>query len=121
MPEFFEDIAYPRLRAEPEARMYEIALAMENLVDGDLENVRFCLKDYYEAMVGYEKLGEMIGRSPEDARHLLAYQAPISAADLLQLVSLAQRREDIHFELQASPGQREVFDEDEDELVSELG
>ena len=52
------------------------------LLEGEVDVAEIVFRDYIEAIVGFERLGTMTGRLPENLKQLLSLECDSDAGDL---------------------------------------
>ncbi len=73
------------------------------LLSGDVAVGMMVLHDYIHATVGFPKLGEVMGRSPESLRRMFRPDGNPHASYLFEIIAFLQKNEGITLSLRATP------------------
>lgn len=73
------------------------------LLSGDVTVGMMVLHDYIHATVGFPKLGEVMGRSPESLRRMFRPEGNPHASYLFEIIAYLQRNEGVTLSLRANP------------------
>lgn len=95
----FRETFQARAVRDPAFRRALLAEGVECLLAGDLQAGRLLLRDYVNATIGFEKLGEMAGKSPKSLMRMLGPRGNPRARNLLELLSVLQDHEGVHFDV----------------------
>ncbi len=93
LTEDFHEIVQDRARRDPEYRACILKEAVRCLLRGEVDVARIVLRDCAIATVGFEQLGALTGRSPEDLRRVLDSERAPHAGDLLEVLACILRHE----------------------------
>jgi len=72
---------------------------VEAFLSGDIETGKAVLRDYINATVGFEKLGEMTGASPKSLMRMFSSTGNPQASNLFNVISELQRAEKLALEV----------------------
>ena len=72
---------------------------MECLLSGDLDTGKAVLRDFINATIGFEELSELTGKSPKSL--MFSPAGNPQARNLFEIIGYLQKREGIHFEVEA--------------------
>jgi hypothetical protein len=86
----FRETVQARARRDVKFRQALLGEAMQALLDGNLEEGRAALRSCVNAMVGFEKLGAALGRSPKSLIRMLGPLGKPTAENLLSVIGLLQ-------------------------------
>ena len=82
-----------RARRDPEFRECLLKEGVQCLLAGEADVAKIVFSDYVEAVVGFERLGAMTGRSPENVRQLLSPEGDPAANSLFEVIACILRHE----------------------------
>ena len=90
-------------RAQDDAAFREGLLteAIECFLDGELANGKLLLRDYINATIGFEALGDLTDKSPKSLMRMFGPKGNPQARNLFEIIGHLQEREGVHFELRA--------------------
>jgi DNA-binding phage protein len=97
----FKETVKDRAIRDSEFRVGLLKEAVEALLRNDLEEGKILLRDYVNATVGFEKLGEATHKSPKSLMRMLSAEGNPRAANLLSLIAELQRSEGISLRVRA--------------------
>ena len=80
-----------RARRDPEFRECLLKEGVQCLLAGEADVAKIVFSDYVEATVGFEQLGAMTGKPPENVRQLLSPGGDPAAGSLLEVVACILR------------------------------
>ena len=103
----FDDIVKERLRVDSEFRSESLKGAIECLDAGEIRIAEKMLRLQVEATIGYEKLSELTGNSPESIKDMLHPDSDTSADDLFEIIKHIQRHEGIRLEAKVCSGEQD--------------
>ena len=108
-----------RLRARRDREFRECFLreGVQCLLSGEVDVAKIIFSDYIEAMVGFEQLGAMTGRPPEDLEQLLSLESDPGAGSLLKVIACILRHEGLALEVRTA---REDRDGDDRAVVASV-
>jgi DNA-binding phage protein len=84
----FRETVQARARRDVKFRKALLGEAMQALLDGHLEEGRAALRSCINAMIGFEKLGEALGRSPKSLMRMFGPSGNPTAENLLAVIGL---------------------------------
>lgn len=73
------------------------------LLSGDVTVGMMVLHDYIHATVGFPKLGEVMGRSPESLRRMFRPEGNPHSSYLFEIIAFLQKNEGVTLSLRATP------------------
>ena len=66
-----------------------------------METGKAVLRDYINATIGFEGLGDLIDKSPKSLMRMLGPRGNPQARNLFEIIGYLQKREGVHFEVRA--------------------
>ncbi len=90
-------------RVEQDAAFREELLreGVECLLAGDVETGKAVLRDYINATIGFEELGDLTDKSPKSLMRMFSPKGNPQARNLFEIIGYLQKHEGIHFEIEA--------------------
>ena len=95
----FKETVQARIRKDRTYREELLRAEVECLLAGDLDTGKAILRDYINAMIGFEKLSRLTGRPAKSLMGMLKYRGNPQARNLFEVIGQLQRIEGLHFEL----------------------
>ena len=95
----FRETVMARAERDPEFRAGLFREAIESLLSNDLATAKILLRDYVNATVGFETLGEELGKSPKSLMRMLSNRGNPRADNLLAMVARLKQREGMSLSL----------------------
>ena len=91
-----------RVRSDPEFRRALLKESVESLleVEGDVDTGRAVLRDYINATIGFEALGQLTGKQPKSLMRMFGPAGNPQARNLFEVINHLQEREGIRLEVQ---------------------
>ncbi len=100
----FKDTIKDRAGRDPEFRAALLQEALDALLNADLETGKILLRDYVNAAVGFEQLGEQLHKSPNSLMRMLSDQGNPRAGNLFAVIAHLKAREGLAFSIHRSQG-----------------
>jgi len=97
----FRKTIQARLERDPAFREALLKEAVECLLSGDVETGKTVLRDYINATIGFEALGDLTDKSPKSLMRMFGPNGNPQARNLFEIIGHLQEREGVHFELKA--------------------
>ena len=97
----FRETVQARARRDFEFRKALLANAVQDLLDSYLEDGRAALRACIIATLGFEKLGEALGRSPYSLMRMLGPAGNPTAKTLLAVIGLLQAETGVRLQVRA--------------------
>ena len=88
-----------RIRRDPAFREELLREAVESLLSGDLDTGKAILRDYINATVGFEKLGNLTHKPPKSLMRMLGPRGNPQARNLFEVIGTLQKREGLRLKL----------------------
>lgn len=74
--------------------------SIECMLAGDMQTGKALLRDYINATVGFEKLGQITHKAPKSLMRMLSEGGNPTANNLFDILRILQKKEGIHYQLQ---------------------
>jgi len=98
----FKDTVKARAERDPEFRIALLEEALDAFLNADLETGKVLLRDYVNATVGFERLGEQLHKSPKSLMRMLSEQGNPRADNLFTVVAHLKAHEGVSFSVKRS-------------------
>lgn len=107
-----------RLRRDPEYRECLLKEGVQCLLAGEVDVAKIVFRDYIEAIVGFERLGAMTERPPENLKQLLNLGCDPGAGSLFEVIACVLRHEGLALQVRTVREERDGDDRAVVESVS---
>lgn len=97
----FKETIQARVRRDAAFREALLKEAIDCLLADDLETGKSVLRDYINATLGFEKLGEATGLSSKSLMRMFGPEGNPQARNLFQIVAYLQKNEGVRLEVRA--------------------
>ena len=97
----FRETVQARARRDSKFRQVLLAETVQALLDGNLEEGRAALRSCINAMIGFEKLGTALGRSPKSLMRMFGPAGNPTAENLLAVIGLLQEEAGVRLQVRA--------------------
>ena len=97
----FKDTIKSRVERDPAFREELLKEGIECLLAGDVDTGKAVLRDYINATMGFETLGEATDRSPKSLMRMFGPKGNPQARNLFDIIAHLQEREGIHLKVNA--------------------
>ena len=97
----FKQTIQARVERDPAFREELLKGGVECLLSGDVDTGKAVLRDYINATIGFEELGDLTAKSPKSLMRMFSPQGNPQARNLFEIIGYLQKREGIHFEIEA--------------------
>ena len=97
----FKETIQARVERDPMFREARLKEGVECLLSGDVETGKTGLRDYINATIGFEALGDLTDKSPKSLMRMFGPKGNPQARNLFEIIGYLQEREGVHFELRA--------------------
>jgi hypothetical protein len=89
-------------RALQDAKFREGMLreSIERMLAGDLKTGKALLRDYINAMLGFEQLGKLTKKDPKSLMRMLSVNGNPTASNLFDVIYALEKKEKIQYRLQ---------------------
>ena len=98
----FKETMRARASRDPEFRAELLKEGVQCLLSGDTDTGKAVLRDYINATVGFEKLGEATGKSPKSLMRMFGAKGNPQARNLFEVIGYLQATEGLRLELISS-------------------
>ncbi len=95
----FKETIQARVKRDPAFREALLKEGVECLLSGDVETGKTVLRDYINATIGFEALGELTDKSPKSLMRMFGPKGNPQARNLFEIIGYLQEREGVHFEV----------------------
>ena len=95
-----------KARAEKDSAFREALLteALDCFLAGDTDTGKTILRDYINATIGFEKLGDLTNKSSKSLMRMLGPKGNPQARNLFEVIALLQKTEGLRLELALKRG-----------------
>ena len=97
----FKETIQKRVQTDPVFREELLKEGVQCLVSGDMETGKTILRDYINATVGFEELGDLTDKSPKSLMRMFGPKGNPQARNLFKIIEWLQKREGICLEVKA--------------------
>lgn len=97
----FKETVKKRVQTDPVFREELLKEGVQCLVSGDMETGKTILRDYINATVGFEELGDLTDKSPKSLMRMFGPKGNPQARNLFEIIEWLQKREGICLEVRA--------------------
>ncbi len=97
----FKETIQARVERDPAFREELLKEGVECLLSGDVDTGKAVLRDYINATIGFEELGELTNKSPKSLMRMFGPRGNPQARNLFEIIGYLQKREGLHFEVRA--------------------
>lgn len=97
----FKETIQARVERDPAFREELLKEGVECLLSGDVDTGKAVLRDYINATIGFEELGNLTDKSPKSLMRMFGPRGNPQARNLFEIIGYLQKREGLHFEVRA--------------------
>lgn len=97
----FRDTVRARASRDAAFRKALFQEAVQNLLQGDIDEGRAALRTYINATIGFERLGEVLGRPQKSLMRMFGPDGNPTAENLLGVISALQAETGVHLKIRA--------------------
>jgi len=98
----FKETIQTRAQRDSDFRRALLREGIESFLAGDVDTGKTVLRDYINATIGFEKLGEIMHRSPKSLMRMLGPTGNPQARNLFDIVAYLQKKEGVRLEVRSS-------------------
>lgn len=98
----FRETIKARIGTDATFRAALLSEAVELLLSGDVETGKSVLRDFINATVGFEALGEKVGTSPKSLMRMFSAKGNPRADNLFGVISQLQQSTGVHLAVAAA-------------------
>ncbi len=95
----FREMVQARIARDPAFREGLLREGVQCLLDGDFDTGKAILRDYINATVGFEKLGQLTGKPSKSLMRMLGPTGNPQARNLFDVLEQLQKAEGVELEL----------------------
>jgi len=95
----FKKTVQARALRDPEFREGILRESIECMLAGDLKTGKALLRDYINAIVGFEKLGKLTKKDPKSLMRMLSPSGNPTASNLFDVIYVLEKKENIQYHL----------------------
>ena len=95
----FKETIQTRALRDPEFREGMLRESIECMLAGDLRTGKGLLRDYINAIVGFEKLGKLTKKDPKSLMRMLGPDGNPTASNLFDVICALEKKENVHYQL----------------------
>lgn len=98
----FRETVVERANSDPKFRIGLLTEAAECFLGGDVGAAKILLRDYVNATIGFQALGEQVDKEPKSLMRMLSVNGNPRADNLAALLASLQKQEGINLHVKAS-------------------
>ena len=102
-----DDIFRERAQRDPIYRAMMLPSAIDLLLSDDVRVGKIALHSCIYSTIGYEKLGELMSKTPEDVKRMCHPDYDTSVNDLFEIIKHVQQHEGISLEAKVCSGKQD--------------
>ena len=95
----FKETVQARALRDPEFREGMLRESIECMLAGDLKTGKALLRDYINAIVGFEKLGRLTKKNPKSLMRMLSPKGNPTASNLFDVICTLEKKENVRYHL----------------------
>ena len=103
----FDDTVRESAQCDPVFRAMLLPDTLDLLLGGEIGVGKITLRHAVNSTIGYEKLGELMGKTPEDIKRMCHPDYDTSVNDLFEIIGHIQRHEGIRLEAKVCSGKQD--------------
>lgn len=96
----FKDTIKNRIARDPAFREELLKEGIECLLIGDVDTGKAILRDYINATIGFDALGEVTAKSPKSLMRMFGPKGNPQARNIFEIIAHLQKKEGIQFKVQ---------------------
>jgi hypothetical protein len=97
----FKETVQARALHDPAFREGLLRESIDNMLAGDTETGKALLRDYINATIGFEELGNLTHKSPKSLMRMCSSSGNPTANNLFDIIHVLQQKEGLHLQVQA--------------------
>jgi len=74
--------------------------SIDNMLAGDTETGKVLLRDYINATIGFEELGDLLHKSPQSLMRMCSSSGNPTANNLFNIIHILQQKQGLHLQVQ---------------------
>ena len=95
----FKETVQARALRDPEFREGMLRESIECMLAGDLKTGKALLRDYINAIIGFERLAKLTKKDPKSLMRMLSTDGNPTASNLFDVICALEKEENIHYQL----------------------
>ncbi len=95
----FKDTVRARAQKDPDFRVELLKQAIDALLAGELDTGKTVLRDYINATIGFQELGDVVGKNPKSLMRTFSDKGNPTAEHLFAVLTSLQAREGVRLEV----------------------
>ena len=95
----FKETVQERALRDPEFREGMLRESIECMLEGDLKTGKALLRDYINAIIGFEKLAKLTRKDPKSLMRMLSSEGNPTASNLFDVICVLEKKEKVHYQL----------------------
>lgn len=95
----FKETVQARALHDPEFREGLLRESIECMLAGDLKTGKALLRDYINAIVGFEKLSKLTKKDAKSLMRMLSPEGNPTASNLFDVIHVLEEKENVHYQL----------------------
>jgi hypothetical protein len=99
----FKELVRSRADVDPEFRAALLQEAVELFVRGDIIDGKAALRAYINATIGFQQLGEELGKRPQSVMRMLGPSGNPTAENLFSMIAVLQKYEGVTLNVGSEP------------------
>jgi DNA-binding phage protein len=96
----FKETVQKRALRDPEFREGILRESIECMLAGDLKTGKALLRDYINAVIGFERLAQLTKKDSKSLMRMLSPGGNPTASNLFDVICILEKKENIRYELQ---------------------
>ena len=97
----FKETVLERARNDPQFRIGLLIEAAECLLNDETETSKTLLRDYVNATIGFQELGQIVDKKPASLMRMLSEKGNPTITNMSQVLAAVRRHEGIGFQVRA--------------------
>ncbi len=97
----FKETIQARVQRDPAFREELLREGVECLLSGDVDTGKAVLRDYINATIGFEELGDLTDKSPKSLMRMFGPRGNPQARNLFEIIDYLLKHEGFRFEVRA--------------------
>lgn len=95
----FKETVQARALHDPEFREGMLRESIECMLAGDLQTGKALLRDYINAMIGFEQLAKLTKKDPKSLMRMLSADGNPTASNFFDVIYILEKKENIQYHL----------------------
>ena len=95
----FKELVVARAEREPAFRTALLTEAVECILNDELDTAKSLLRDYVNATIGFQELGQLINKEPKSLMRMLSTTGNPRTKNLMEIFEYLQQAEGVQLEV----------------------